>query len=82
MGGCNCKGTNKGIANKAHEKWLVVEIKKLYDTEIGNKTIQYFTNEQRELVLEWYRWVYPNSIPVEYKKANTEIIKLFDYHKL
>lgn len=80
--GCNCKGTSKGISNKAHEKWLVREIYDLYKIEIGDKTIQYFTSEQRELVLEWYYQVYLNSIKVDYKKADHELNKLFDYHKL
>lgn len=80
--GCNCKGTSKGIANRAYEKWIVVDIKNLYDVEIGDTSIQYYTKEQRMLVGEWYEWVYPNSIPVDYKKADRELIKLFDYHKL
>lgn len=80
--GCGCKATNKGIANKAHEKWLVKEIYDHYQSEIGTTTIQYFTNDMRRLVLDWYSWVYPNSIKVNYKKANIELNKLFVYHKL
>ena len=79
---CNCKGTTKGIANKSKERWLAMEIYDLYKIEIGDTKIQYFTKEQRELVLSWYEWVYPNSIPVDYKKANTELNKIFDYHNL
>lgn len=80
--GCNCKGTTKGIPNKANEKWLAQDIYELYKIEIGQTTIQYFTKEMRQLVLDWYDMIYPNSISVDYKKANTELIKVFQYHKL
>ena len=80
--GCNCKATSKGIANRASEKWLVQDVYELYKIEIGETRIQYFTKEQRDLVLDWYDEIYPNSIPVEYKKANNELIKLFQFHKL
>ena len=80
--GCNCKGTTKGIANRVNEKWIVEEVFNLYQIEIEDKTIQYFTSEQRQLVLDWYYQLYPNSIPVDYKVANRELLKAFDYHKL
>lgn len=80
--GCNCKGTSKGIPNKSNEKWLARDVYDLYKIEIGETTIQYFTKEMRQLVLDWYDMIYPNSIPVDYKKANTELIKVFQYHKL
>ena len=70
------------MANYKYEKWRVVKIKEQYDQEIGNTTIQYFTKDQRTLVIDWYQTIYPHSPKVDYKKANRELIKLFEYHKL
>jgi len=80
--GCNCKGTTKGIANRAQERWLVQDIYNQYVDIIGDKSIQYFTTEQRQQVRYWYYQAYPNSVEVDYKKADYELNKLFDYHKL
>lgn len=80
--GCGCKQTGKGIPNRAGEKWLIKEIYDHYKTEIGNTTIQYFTKEQRQLVIDWYEWVYHNSKPVDYKTANNKLNYLFEYHKI
>ncbi len=80
--GCNCKGTTKGIANRAQERWLVKDIYNDYKELIGDKTIQYFTTEDRQQVKYWYYQVYPNSVEVTYKKADYELNKLFDHHNV
>jgi len=80
--GCGCKQTGKGIPNRASDKWLIKEIYGHYKTEIGDKTIQYFTSEERQLVIDWYMWVYHNSKSVDYKTANTTLNKLFDQHNI
>lgn len=79
---CNCKATGKGIPNRSSEKWLIKDIYDLYKIEIDDKSIQYFTSEQRQLVIDWYMWVYHNSKSVDYKTANRELNKLFDQHNL
>ena len=80
--GCNCKGTTKGIANRSQERWLAQEIYQQYKETIGDTTIQYFTTEQRNFVRYKYYEVYPNSVEVDYKKANHELQKVFAHHKL
>ena len=80
--GCNCKATRKGIANRSGEKWLIQEIYTDYSKEIGTTTIQYFTSQQRQQVTYWYYQVYPNSIEVNYKTANKELIEVFKKHNI
>ena len=79
---CNCKKTTKGIPNRSKERWLVQQVWTDYSKEIGDTTIQYFTSQQRQQVRYWYYQVYPNSVEVDYKHANRELIKVFEYHKL
>ena len=79
---CNCKGTSKGVPNRSREKTLIRHIYEQYQQVIGNTSIQYFTTEQRQQVRYWYYEVYTNSVEVDYKVANKELHKLFEYHKL
>ena len=76
--GCNCKSTGKGVPNRTNQKWLIEQVYDAYQTEIGDKTVQYFTTEQRDKVLEWYYEIWYNSKPVDYKTANAELLKVFD----
>lgn len=78
---CNCK-SGKGIPNKVDDKWFVNHIYEQYKTNIGDKTIQYLTTEQREMIVGWYYTIYHNSKPVDYKIAYSELNKLFQYHNL
>ncbi len=79
--GCNCKGTTKGVANKSRERMFVLPIYEKYKEVIGDTSIQYFTTDQRNFVRYKYYDIYPNSVEVDYKKANSELIKVFQYHK-
>ena len=79
--GCNCKGTTKGVANKLRERMFVLPIYEEYTKVIGDTSIQYFTTDQRNFVRYKYYDIYPNSVEVDYKKANSELIKVFQYHK-
>lgn len=79
--GCNCKGTTKGVANNSRHRGLILPIYEQYKETIGDTSIQYFTTEQRNFVKYKYYEVYPNSVEVDYKKANYELIKVFQYHK-
>lgn len=80
--GCNCKGTKKGIPNNENQKWLAQDLYNKYQVMIGDKSIQYFTKEQREKVLEWYYMVWFNSVDVDYKHANSKLLYLFEKYNL
>ena len=80
--GCNCKATKKGVPNNEDQRWLAQDIHNQYKIMIGDKSIQYFTTEQREKVLEWYYLVWFNSVEVDYKTANKKLLYFFDKHNL
>lgn len=74
--GCNCKGTKKGIPNRADDATYVNIAKTDLEKTIGDLEVDSLNSQQEQKVVEIYYFLYPNSVPVTVKQAYNKLKEL------